>query len=154
MVDEHAEVKTIFDGLHVESLMLRLLVTACKELIQRCQLVEDAEGGLSPQEELLGLAFFDRVNDDRSEARSLDLHNVHALVKLGNRLESRDEILFFTLLILNCKWKLSRDHNFIEPRNQETVRVAAADLYRALAFHYRVEEGLRSVLSVPKAKLA
>ena len=88
LVDEHAEVKSVFDGLHVETLMLRLLVTACKELIQRCQLVEDAEGRLPPEEELLRLAFFDRVDNDRSEARRFDLHNVHALVKLGNRLES------------------------------------------------------------------
>ena len=85
MIDEHAEIQPVLDRLYVESLMLGLLVTAgTEELVQRCQLVEDAERGLPPQEQLLRLAFLDRVHDDRSEAGRLDLHNVHALVELGD----------------------------------------------------------------------
>ena len=102
-VYEDTEIEAVSYGLDIESLMARLLitVTTCEELIERSELVEYAEWALAPQEELLRLTFLNWVDYDGSEAGGLNLQDLYPSVKLSNRLEGCDKVLFVALLSLN-----------------------------------------------------
>ena len=82
------------------------------------------------------------------------MQNFDTLVKLGDRLERSDKILLFSLFTLDIKGELSRDHNFIEARNQESEAVSTANLRRHLAICQRIKCRLASISCVTQAELA
>ena len=82
------------------------------------------------------------------------MQDVDSLVKLGDRLERCDKILFFFLFTLNHERELTGDHNFIEARNQESEAVSTTDLRRHLAICQRIQSWLVSFYCVTQAELA
>ena len=107
--------------------ILRLLVATREQLVQRCELVEDTQRRLTPEEKLLGLALLERVDHDRCKPCRLDLVDPDSLIELSHRLERRNVVQFFaTFLSLHDKGQLTCHHNFIKIGNQESEVAATA----------------------------
>ena len=134
--------------------LARLLVTACEELVQRSEFVEDAQGRLAPEEELLRLAVLDGVDDDRSEAGRLDLDDLDTLVELGYGLESENVVELLALVRLHSERQPAGHHNFVLPRNQETEGFAAAPLSRAHGLHELVPDWRQAAAGGAQSELA
>lgn len=135
MVDEDAEVETVFDGLDIKSLLALLLVTASENLVERSQLVEDSQGGLTPEKQFFRLSLLHRVHHYRREPRSFHLFDLDALLKLSDALKGANEVEFLALVGLNCEGQATGNHDFVLTRNQEREVAPATHLRNCRTRH-------------------
>ena len=82
------------------------------------------------------------------------MQDLYPSIELSNRLESCDKVLFVALFSLNQERQLTSDHNFIEPRNQESEVVTTADNFGVLVSQECIQSWDMSILCVVKAELA